>query len=537
MAGPWEKYATEPQAETGPWAKYAAKEQPGVMADMAKSADAGVARAVAGMGGLLGDATNLGALGIEKATNFVTDKLGMERPAPRDPSKSVLNAIPTSESLGKSIQKEFYGGAPEYQPQTIGGEYARTAGEFVPGLMGGGAGIARRALTQVAAPAIASETAGQVTQGTAAEPYARAGAAIATGGILAPRPTAQRVMPAELKSAADSAYKSPEVKGLVLEPSATDRLATQITRAMEAGGARRSKSGEAFSAVDELRGGPQTQVAGAMRAGGLNPGSTVDDIKSARTALGEVVRDNKDPLTGKLNSTGNAANTAKREITSYLDNVPQADVRSGNAAAAGKKLSEATANYGTYKRADMVEALNRRADINTGAANSGQNANNNRRGQLKRLLQNEKMSGGFNAPEMAQLEKAVLGTNTGNTARFIGNALAPSGAMAVQNSAAAAGLGGMAAYGAGNDPTTAALVTAVLSQVVGRGARRVGNASQARQTAKFQDMVSARSPLGQQVMPGRIAGAKQQTIDEQKAALVRALLNSQIMPRTQAQQN
>jgi hypothetical protein len=155
------------------------------MADKAgglyKALDAGVAKGVAGLGGFLGDASNLGAKGIEAATNFVTDKLGIERAQTGDRSKSVLNAIPTSESVGKAIQADMYDGAEPYKPQGKAEKYAQAIGEFAPGMIGGPAGMLRRGFTQVAAPAVMSETAGQLTEGSKAEPYARV-----LGAVLAP---------------------------------------------------------------------------------------------------------------------------------------------------------------------------------------------------------------------------------------------------------------------------------------------------------------------------------------------------------------
>lgn len=78
-------------------------------------------------------------------------------------------------------------GQPFYHPQTRAGRYAETVGEFLPGATGGGF---LSALRYGVAPAIASEAAGEATQGTRLEPYARAGAALATGGAaaLASRP-------------------------------------------------------------------------------------------------------------------------------------------------------------------------------------------------------------------------------------------------------------------------------------------------------------------------------------------------------------
>ena len=63
-----------------------------------------------------------------------------------------------------------------YAPKTTAGEYAGTVGEFIPGAMlGGGLG----AIPKFAAiPGIASEFAGQMTEGKPIEPYARLGAAV-----------------------------------------------------------------------------------------------------------------------------------------------------------------------------------------------------------------------------------------------------------------------------------------------------------------------------------------------------------------------
>lgn len=68
---------------------------------------------------------------------------------------------------------------PDHEPQTVGGEYARTLGQFTPGALAPGGAIARMA--NVVVPAVASETAGQATKGTKLEAPARLAAALAAG--------------------------------------------------------------------------------------------------------------------------------------------------------------------------------------------------------------------------------------------------------------------------------------------------------------------------------------------------------------------
>jgi hypothetical protein len=67
------------------------------------------------------------------------------------------------------------------KPQTTAGQYAGTIAEFAPAAAISPGTIGQR-LGMALVPAVASESAGQVTKGTAAEPYARLGGALA-GGI------------------------------------------------------------------------------------------------------------------------------------------------------------------------------------------------------------------------------------------------------------------------------------------------------------------------------------------------------------------
>lgn len=146
-----------------------------IAGDMAKSAGIGAVKAGVGLAGLPGDIAEFGARGIDRATKFVGSKLGIDVPdrpdrAPTYGSGDIRKGI-------ESVTGEFY------KPKSVAGEYAQTVGEFIPGMIGGPAGLGRRAVTQVLAPALVSETAGQVTKGTAAEPYARVAGALA-GGVL-----------------------------------------------------------------------------------------------------------------------------------------------------------------------------------------------------------------------------------------------------------------------------------------------------------------------------------------------------------------
>jgi hypothetical protein len=166
-------------------------EKPPILMDVAKSGGVGLAKGVIGLGGLIGDASNLGAKGLEAATNFVSDKLGVER-YKRPDAPSILEKIPTSASIQKGIEDNVTGEF--YKPQTAPGKYAETVGEFVGSSPIGPGGLGTKILTGVTA-GLGSEAAGQAAQKFVpkAEPYARIAGALAGG--LAPSAIGRAVTP------------------------------------------------------------------------------------------------------------------------------------------------------------------------------------------------------------------------------------------------------------------------------------------------------------------------------------------------------
>jgi hypothetical protein len=165
--------------------------------DIGKGTVGGLGRGVtglAGTGGTVGDLTRAGLR-----------KLGVSEPALNDLSATMRVALPFglgnvfTGSSGSDIQHdvEKYTGK-FYEPHTTAGQYASTIAEFAPSaVIPGGGGITARVLNTLV-PAVASETAGQATKGTAAEPWARGITGVAgglVGGRLvtpAPPPTAVR---------------------------------------------------------------------------------------------------------------------------------------------------------------------------------------------------------------------------------------------------------------------------------------------------------------------------------------------------------
>lgn len=141
-------------------------------ADVAQALPTGIIKGAIGMAGMPGDIAGFIGRRADQAAEFITGE-----PVPAKLNSAVPDAVGSAR-----LTKDFEALTGElYKPQTMAGKFAQTTGEFIPSAGRGVANLLRYAV----APAIASEGAGQLTEGTAIEPYARAGAAVLAGGVAA----------------------------------------------------------------------------------------------------------------------------------------------------------------------------------------------------------------------------------------------------------------------------------------------------------------------------------------------------------------
>jgi hypothetical protein len=164
------------------------------------AAEVGARAAASSTIGALGDLSDLGAVGIKKASDYLSEKIGLEKYQPPE-EKGPIAQVADKITRGKDIQAyldQKYGKTDEVTGR--GEKFVKTGVEF--GLGGAGAGAGRiKSVVNTVVPAVVSEAAGQATEGTAAEPYARFGGALLGGGAaaLATRPaTAERVIASQL---------------------------------------------------------------------------------------------------------------------------------------------------------------------------------------------------------------------------------------------------------------------------------------------------------------------------------------------------
>lgn len=264
----WDAFPVAPKAEAkaDDWSAFPEAGTHGVVdtaKDVVKSAGSGIVKGAAALAGTIGDYSDFGAKGLEKASDFVSDKLGIDRyqpPSPDAREKSLLNYVPTAASLTKNFEDNV---TPLHVPETTAGKFAETVGEFAPAALGGPGGVGKKLITQAVIPGVASEAAGEATEGSSLEPYARALAGVGAGvgaGILSRPGSATEAIkgriPADLNAQhiadADKLIQSAKASGIDLTwPEALSHVyqspvLTDTQRVLESAPQSRTKMQEFF---------------------------------------------------------------------------------------------------------------------------------------------------------------------------------------------------------------------------------------------------------------------------------------------------
>jgi hypothetical protein len=142
--------------------------QPSVAADVAKSAGTGLAKGVLGAGGFFGDVSDVGAKGIRAASDYISNKLGIDPYRPPSPGESptidairtAVQAVPTEKSLQSAVESQT---GKFYEPQTAAGRYTEKAAEFAGNPLSyvGPGGLVGKGISAAGA-GLGSEAAGDV---------------------------------------------------------------------------------------------------------------------------------------------------------------------------------------------------------------------------------------------------------------------------------------------------------------------------------------------------------------------------------------
>lgn len=291
-------------------------------ADIAKSAGIGLARGAIGLAGLPGDVKALVGAGVDSADSFVRNQLGMQPRAQGGPQPpNIMPSSATIQGAVEGVTGDFY------KPQTTAGEYAKTAGEFVPGAMLAPGNMALNAARYGVVPGLASEAAGQATKGTAYEPYARVGAGVATGvgAAMLSRPAyserlvgraAQGVDDAQY-AAAEQLMRDAQARGIQLTPA---EAIQQVT----GGGTR---LGDVQRLTESTQGGVGSDRLNQMFA--QRPGqmrqaadAAFDQIAPRSATPSHIGREAQEAATGAIDHTRQTINRLAEPFYNAAENVP-----------------------------------------------------------------------------------------------------------------------------------------------------------------------------------------------------------------------
>jgi hypothetical protein len=460
-----------PKAVTDP-ALLAQLEAPMSGADIAKdvaaSSGIGLVKGGIGLAGLPGDVRSLAS----KATDFVGDKLGIKPETVKafKDSYAQFNPtaanVPTSGDIRKGVESVT---GPLYEPKTGYGQVAQTVGEFAPSVIGGPGSLATRGVTRAVIPALGSEGAGKLAEGTAAEPYAKVAGAIA-GSILGhkiaspatlanARPTTEQVI-----QAGSQGYKEPAIAAVSFKPNVVESLSNTISSTLD-----RAKLNDRLA--------PQTRSIVEEMKTPIGQAHTIEDLETARQLLGKVAGNFTNPV------EQGAASKAIELVDKYMARMPQTHLATGDAAAANEALTTARANYAAGKTAERVGEKLNNAELQAASAHSGGNIDNATRQKLRPLLTSDKQGRGLTDAELGLIENSVRGSTLGNALRVAGKFLGGGG-----------GLGALASGGAGHmafGPAGVAL------PVLGYGIKKAGDAVTHRGADKIVQAIIDRSPEAQ----------------------------------------
>jgi len=242
-------------------------EEPDPYIEAASGFGRGLAKGVAGLAGLPGEIQSL----ARKAEPY----LGIKTP------EKPLIQLPTGAEVTEAAKP--YVSALSEESKTLPGKYGETIGEFA--VMPGSGKTAKEVLARTVLPAVGSETAGQLTEGTALEPYARFAGSLLTTPKIGGAPKMAETLEAANRIGVDVPYYA------ATEASLPKGLA-QISKAMPFGGGSVPASAE--KAIGQL-GEAATRLhtglgaAGPAQAGSVARNAMTDWIKGrSKTMLNDA---------------------------------------------------------------------------------------------------------------------------------------------------------------------------------------------------------------------------------------------------------
>lgn len=423
--------------------------------DMGSAAAAGISRGVTG-------ALDLPGMIFGGGGGLIFDqmeKAGVISPAVAEGGRDAMRMGPMGGGdLFSGAASSATGGATEFRGDTTAGRYAGTVGEFLPGAAIGSGGIIGNLLKYGVIPGLASEGAGQATEGTALEPVARVVAPLlaAVGVSAATRPARPRA------------------------PDADD-LARQAEDLYRAGEAR---SAVPAAAVDQLRADMDGVLTAASRKTPTGRVTASGNVRSFLDVLDDYAGQPMKPaeiqnMRSYLQDAAKSADAGERRIAMLLmdkfDNFRAQHV---------PEFQQADRLYQRVQKSKDIDWRVKKAEDRAASTGTGGNAVNAARQNIRQILDDPKKLRGYSQDEIAAMREFVRGTAGINALRNIGRLSPTSGAMPLVGSI----LAGMGA-GATGSPLV------IMPTIAGMGAKAAAETATGRQLGLLSEMIRNGAPL------------------------------------------
>lgn len=358
--------------------------------DVIKSAGTGLVEGLAGMAGAVGDTREM----LGSAAEWGVEAMGAS-PETQQRARSVAEFAagvpfaglgrfaPTSEDAQQFVEDNVTGEL--YQPQSTWGEYGRALGQFAPNVVApvrGGASLARQVgmrVGGVVAPALASETAGQMTEGSWMEGPARVAGAI-LGADIDPRAATRAMREMRINAPTREAvaaksnqlYDSLDNANVVFDDKAYSAFLNRLSNRL-----RNFRPARAPSAADSLDMLSQWQ--------GRAPGFR--DLEDMHQNISSIFREK-----GASNTDKNAARIIMEEFEKFYSTAP---VKIGNAGTGvnAKNVYETVRQARDYGRRNILaRQIDDMEEAQIGYLSGDESAMRNQFGAVLRSPQRKSLS-------------------------------------------------------------------------------------------------------------------------------------------------
>ena len=217
------------------------------------------------------------------------------------------------------------------------------------------------------------------------------------------------------------------------------------------------------------------------RMNSLEPAPRIADVEKKRRLVGRDVAGSLDPSEAAIGQG------MKDEIDTYLKNLAGSGNLGDDASATLSHLQQGRELTSRIKKAEAITGAVTKAGRRAASSDTGGNAVNTTRQNIRAMLDDPKKSRGYNPAERAQMESIVRGTPSINMGRMLGRLSPSAGDLPM--------MGNMAAMAGGAMGGPSGFMLGAVPGVVGMVAKRTAEGATKRQIRRLLDTVQNGGPL------------------------------------------